>query len=124
MRLAKILIVVAIIYIVGKYFIFNTMEGYSNIGNEYTELRTGGCDVNIAPLGAPENHNEPNLAALSMCGWNNSVSTDTLDGESNNWAPESLKGTDRVFKYPNYYGYGTGEWFHYGEPYYVRNVNY
>jgi hypothetical protein len=55
-----------------------------------------------------------------LCGWNNSVSGD----DRFNWSPENLKGKQRVFKYPNYYGYGTGSGFHYGEPYYVRTVDY
>lgn len=54
------------------------------------------------------------------CGWNNSVSRD----DRYNFAPESLKGKERVFKYPHYYGYGTGSGFHYGEPYYRRTVEY
>jgi hypothetical protein len=54
------------------------------------------------------------------CGWNNSVSSANYRA----WAPEELKGKMRVFKYPHYYGYGTGSGFHYGEPYYVRSVDY
>ena len=41
-----------------------------------------------------------------------------------NWAPDSIKGKTRVYKMPNYYGYGTGSGFHYGEPYYLRTVDY
>ena len=33
-------------------------------------------------------------------------------------------GKARLFKYPHYYGYGVGNGFHYGEPYYVRTVKY
>jgi len=54
------------------------------------------------------------------CGWNNSVSG---DGRYN-FAPEELKNKLRAFKYPHYYGYGTGSGFHYGEPYYTRKVDY
>lgn len=49
---------------------------------------------------------------------NNIVSKDSY------WAPEDTKGQQRVFKYPHYYGYGTESGFHYGEPYYLRTVNY
>lgn len=54
------------------------------------------------------------------CGWNNSVSGDCRY----NFAPEELKNKLRAFKYPHYYGYGTGSGFHYGEPYYTRKVDY
>lgn len=54
------------------------------------------------------------------CGWNNSVSGDCRY----KYAPEDSKTKNRVYKYPHYYGYGTGSGFHYGEPYYTRTVNY
>ncbi len=54
------------------------------------------------------------------CGSNNSVTQDC----GYKYASESLKGKPRVYKYPHYYGYGTGSGFHYGEPYYTRTVNY
>lgn len=54
------------------------------------------------------------------CGWNNSVSGDCRY----RFAPDELMGKHRAFKYPHYYGYGTGSGFHYGEPYYTRTVNY
>lgn len=59
-------------------------------------------------------------SATHLCGWNNSVSGD----DRFNLAPNDLKGTPRVFKYPHYYGYGTASGFHYGEPYYTRTVDY
>lgn len=33
-----------------------------------------------------------------------------------------INGETHAHKYPNYYGYGVGNEFHYGEPYYIHDV--
>lgn len=60
--------------------------------------------------------------AMTMCGLKDTVSNDLT--QHRNWPPESLKGVERVYKYPNYYGYGTANEFGYGEPFYVRVEDY
>lgn len=69
---------------------------------------------------ATPNPENPEDCAGHMCGWNNSVSGDCRY----KFAPETLKNKQRAFKYPHYYGYGTGSGFHYGEPYYTRTIDY
>lgn len=52
------------------------------------------------------------------CIWNNTVSSSGCTV----YADENTKNTPRIFKYPNYYGYGSPSPFHYGEPFYERTT--
>lgn len=51
--------------------------------------------------------------------WNNGISS---DGDAMAGGPAT--GKWRVFKMPNYMGWGHPSKFHYGEPYYARAVKY
>ena len=135
MHLLKLLVILVVGYYVLQWVKLNVLEGYSSLDNDhymYVDQPTKieqflgmgpkeSCDVKLVPKGdccGPERH----LSPTTMCGWNNGVSNDmTVEGA---YAPESLKGTERVFKYPNYYGYGTANEFGYGEPFYVRTEDY
>ena len=119
MNLLRTFLILIVAYYAFKWLVGDVYEGYCSVNNSIfsgTNSNSNSCNVCKSPKckGCLEN------STTALCGWNNSVTT---DGESN-WAPENLKGEQRVFKYPHYYGYGTGSGFHYGEPYYVRSVNY
>lgn len=122
MNTLKLLVILVLLFFVIRWLIADVREGYCGGCTRENFNGERGCDALIAPKGTLGY--ETNLTATGLCGWNNTVSTDTMDGETGNWAPESLKGKPRVYKYPHYYGYGTGSGFHYGEPYYVRTVDY
>lgn len=56
-------------------------------------------------------------------GWNDSISRDCHPGHKFDAAP-TADGQRRVFKMPNYYGWGPSQRFSYGEPYYAREDKY
>ena len=126
MKLLNVVFILFVSYLIFKYMSGDVYEGYcaqnfdvmTNCDKCKDYDNQQSCNVHAVPkaLGTRECDEGANL---SKCGWNNSVSTD-----DNGWASESLKGKKRIFKYPNYYGYGTGSGFNYGEPYYQRTVNY
>lgn len=68
---------------------------------------------------------QPNAAGAGKCVPNTCGSNNSVTGDcSASKAPKSKMGTERLYKYPHYYGMGTGSGFSYGEPYYVRTVQY
>ena len=97
-------------------------EGFVNHcgGNDLTptpcERSAGSC---TPCSGAPEGLCRDNGCGVGG-GWNNIVSRDCT-GE---WTPNEPDGRWRVFKKPNYYGYGLCGSYGYGEPYYARSVKY
>lgn len=118
MNLLQTLIVIVVTVCAFKYLMNDVYEGYCNNGSCDPDKNSKECNANVKitpKLGCSTSKSYP-----SMCGWNNSVTSD----DRYNWAPDDLKGKTRVFKYPHYYGYGTGSGFHYGEPYYTRSVDY
>lgn len=148
-KLLNTIIILFVVYYSFSYLFGDVFEGYCAVNSDTTDVEgnatvfydsaapnrdadskdcqsTSGCGTNSCSVcvngkcGSCLGEKDLAKVGTHLCGWNNSVSS---DGRYN-WAPENLKGTQRVFKYPNYYGYGTGSGFHYGEPYYVRTVNY
>ena len=101
-----------------------------NVGTFYKQIMTNdesltennNCDENHKHCNCNERNERcaPN-SATHNCGWTNSV---TSDDHIIQVASENTKGQQRVFKYPHYYGYGTASGFHYGEPFYLRTVDY
>lgn len=116
MNLLRTILILVIAYYAFKWLVGDVYEGYCAMNSDTNDIYYDGCSVckSSKCRGCPGN------TTTALCGWNNSVTSD----DQHNWAPENLKGDQRVFKYPHYYGYGTGSGFHYGEPYYVRSVNY
>ena len=112
MKLAKTLFLLFVVYYSFTYLFGDVQEGYCGVNS------VGDVDCSIQ-VNAKSNMAE-GVNPMHMYGYHNSVSSD----DRYNNAPESLKGVERVFKYPNYYGYGAGGAHHYGEPYYLRTVNY
>lgn len=129
MKLLQTIIIIAIAYYAFTWLVGDVFEGYCSVNTDSNEIHdnifnnssvsgaSDGCNVCSHPKcrGCTESG-----STTAMCGWNNSVSS---DGQTN-WAPNNTMGKQRVFKYPHYYGYGTGSGFNYGEPYYVRTVDY
>ena len=119
MKLRGLVVVVVFIFLcVGLLNVMgieNSVENFYVIQNKY-QLEPENKKVECKC----DNSVSDGECCKSGCGWNNSVSSSFY----REWAPEDLKNKLRVFKYPHYYGYGTGSGFHYGEPYYVRKVNY
>jgi hypothetical protein len=92
--------------------------------------RDGWCDRTAAPCernsksctpcsGGPEGKCLGNGCVGGQT-WNDSVTNDCTGP----WAPHQPDGTTRIHKMPNYYGWGTGSDWYYGEPFYARSVKY
>ena len=129
MTLLRTVLIILIAYCAFKWIVGDVYEGYCSVNsdtcdnnifydsaapNRHMNSKDCSCDATAMTKGCDGN------SATHLCGWNNSVTGDSRY----NWAPEEMKGKPRVFKYPHYYGYGTGSGFHYGEPYYIRTVDY
>jgi len=68
---------------------------------------------------------QPNATGAGKCVPNSCGSNNSVTGDCTGLtAPKSMMGSERLYKYPHYYGMGTGSGFSYGEPYYVRSVKY
>ena len=133
MKLLRTIIIVAIAWYALRWMAGDVYEGYCSANSDSDDIQDAlfydsaapnrestskDCSCNVCK--SPKCRGCPGMPYNAACGWNNSVSSD----DRYNWAPENLKGQQRVFKYPHYYGYGTGSGFHYGEPFYVRSVQY
>jgi len=127
MNLLEIVIYMLIAYSLFKYLMGDALKGYSDASDDiYNYVKdniSGNNDTDVHDNAYKRECDEcqPN-SANGVCGLTNSVSRDNT--HMHNWAPEDLKGKQRIFKYPHYYGYGTGSGFNYGEPYYMRTVDY
>ena len=122
MNLLRTVLILVIAYYSFQWLTGDVYQGYCamNSNEIFYDSAATNTDVGSRDCQNLKSKRCDGNSATSLCGWNNSVTGD----DRYNWAPENLKGEQRVFKYPNYYGYGTGSGFHYGEPYYVRSVDY
>jgi hypothetical protein len=131
MNLLRTVLIIVIAYYAFKWMVGDVYEGYCSVNSDSNDNALfydsaapnrdmGSKDCSCSVCKSPKCGGCLGNSATHLCGWNNSVSGD----DRYNWAPENMKGQQRVFKYPHYYGYGTGSGFHYGEPYYVRTVDY
>jgi hypothetical protein len=68
---------------------------------------------------------EKNIKSCSPCGGGpEGLCYNAFNKKQRHWSPYKPDGTWRVFKKPNYYGWGAPNAWHYGEPYYARAVKY
>lgn len=120
MGLLKTIIIIVLAYYTFKFLLGDVYQGMTMNWDLSDNVVAHNVDTSEIPGPRKCGGCDGTVSTTSLCGWNNSVSS---DGQTN-WAPESLKGTPRIYKYPHYYGYGTPSGFHYGEPYYIRTVDY
>ena len=108
-------LVLFILFVILGCFVGKKVENFCGItGVSRYGKKCKGCNNSVC------NCSDTNRCISNECGSNNSV-TQACGHEFS--SPEDM-GKCKVYKYPHYYGYGTNNGFHYGEPYYMRKVKY